>query len=144
MSKDPAIHVTTRPPILQATTTLGVPDREVARRVGVSPIVVSDWNRGVRPIPKLRHAAMQLVVERLLWSLSTVPAWSEKDDRRIQVAREVAQSWLNLSYEELGPVPGDVEVAAAGIVLGVEESVRDLIQQVEAAEKDDALKGATP
>jgi predicted transcriptional regulator len=95
-------YVTRRLPILQATATLGIRDAEVARLLDVTPITVSEWAVGKRPIPRARHALLRQLVhmlaERLNWAAKRLSA---KEARRLEVAAEVASKWYALSSDEI-------------------------------------------
>jgi hypothetical protein len=63
---------------------------------------------GMRPIPLLRHVAVQLLVARLIGAFQVRPYSRDLDGRRREVTREVAFKWLRLSQDELGDVLDDV------------------------------------
>jgi DNA-binding transcriptional regulator YdaS (Cro superfamily) len=58
-------RVLRRPAALEATRICGFTDSEVARLMGIVPMVVSMWVSGKRPIPKVRHQALVLFVYSL-------------------------------------------------------------------------------
>jgi transcriptional regulator with XRE-family HTH domain len=107
-----------RPPILLATTLLGLTDAEVARRLGVHPPQVNMWALGKKPIPKFRHVAMQLIVTDLIFAWYRIGAATEDEvvKRRRKLVHDCVLSAFRLSNEELGPVPPLV-VDAALVVL---------------------------
>jgi hypothetical protein len=142
MSGKPTEYVIRRPPILQATAALGIRDAEVARIVGVAPMVVSQWGSGKRPIPLLRHLALIMVVNLRLLLLShpnyKQPGLSERDESRIKATHRAVGEWYALAYEERGeaPPPHDVWIAAQALVLRSGETVPgvdyDYLSQIDA------------
>jgi DNA-binding transcriptional regulator YdaS (Cro superfamily) len=108
-----------RPPILRATAALGLPDAEVARRLGVHPVQVSDWATGKRPIPRLRHVALRLVVAFQINRARSAPAdivSSDRDATRFLMSLGNAIKWLDLSEQEDGPSTEEEALAAVGIL----------------------------
>jgi hypothetical protein len=94
-SSDVADYVTCRPPILHATMTLGIRDAEVARILGVTPVTVSEWGRGMRPIPRGKHAVLRSVVARSL-------PGPTKHSPRIEATRAAVIGWLEVADDEIG------------------------------------------
>jgi hypothetical protein len=104
--------VLVRPAILHATSSLGLSDAEVARHLGIHSVTVNQWAHGIRPIPPVRHVAVQLLVSRLLTALKAMPNSTELEGVRLDITRAVAVLWLHVSRAELGPVTADVTDAA--------------------------------
>jgi DNA-binding transcriptional regulator YdaS (Cro superfamily) len=134
-SAKPIEHVTRRPPILQASSILGIRDADVARAVGVRPITVSDWNTGKRPIPLVRHEALELFLIRHLGELNRAEL-TGKAAHRVKVAWKTALEWMRLAREEHRgqDLSHDVAMAAAALL---NRAVPDLppgaLEQLDAA-----------
>jgi hypothetical protein len=106
-------RLTERPPILEATRSLGINDRRIAKLNGVSPEAVHAWSTGKRPIPHVRHVALLFVVTRLAGIVGAAFPPQSKYARRAAVARESAAAWAQLAKEELeealgGEIPMDL------------------------------------
>jgi hypothetical protein len=71
---------------------------------------------GKRPIPLLRHVAVQLLVARLIGALQVRPYSRDLEGRRRHVVMDVALTWLRLSQEELGHVSDDVTAEARALL----------------------------
>jgi hypothetical protein len=71
---------------------------------------------GKRPIPLLRHVAVQLLVARLIGALQVRPYSRDLEGRRREVTREVAFKWLRLSQDELADVLDDVTEEARAML----------------------------
>jgi hypothetical protein len=104
-----AEHVTRRPPILQATRALGIRDVDVAHICGVSPVAVNQWANGQRPIPRVKHVALLLIVGFIREMLV------DTDHPRVAAACEIVLKWLILAREEVGEHPDEVFFAALSI-----------------------------
>jgi DNA-binding transcriptional regulator YdaS (Cro superfamily) len=117
----PFEYVSQRPAILQATATLGIRDSDVARIVGVVPMVVSQWATGKRPIPLVRHVALELFVVRASGGLAPTASRSSPNTpaRRRETAWDTFIEWLRLAKEERGgqELPDDVWTAAVALLL---------------------------
>lgn len=109
-------YVTRRPPILQATRTLGFPDADIGRVLRVTTAAVNQWASGLRPIPRVKHAALYFFVNLVLELISVMEPPSPQAARRIAVAWETASKWMKLAREELGDQPVDVWLAALAIM----------------------------
>ena len=125
---------TTRPAILHATNALGMNDSQVARHIGVHPNVVSEWGRGIRPIPRIRHVTLLLMVRNLLEALHWVQVAgnedvfcrlverdgiaiaSKRDAVRRDAVLDAAARWFNVSILEEGEVTEEEAAAALALL----------------------------
>jgi hypothetical protein len=94
----------------------------VACLTGVSPITVSEWSSGKRPIPPVRHLALLLFVARWLGGLrhKESVAESSKAAARLKAAHDAVEHWLRLAEHEFPhldePEDGEVLVAAGELL----------------------------
>jgi hypothetical protein len=95
-----------RPPILVATSLLGLSDADVAHRLDVSGVTVAHWASGKRQIPKFRHVMLRFIVQGLLfdWMCELDRTRGEVIQRRRKLVQEAVLAAFRLSKEELGPV----------------------------------------
>ena len=95
-------RVTGRPPILEATRTLGLNDRMLGDLMNVTGVAVHQWAVGKKPIPLARHLALLFVVGRLTGKIGAAVPPQSRYARRAAVAREAALAWAELAKHELG------------------------------------------
>jgi hypothetical protein len=118
-------RATERPPILEATRALAMPDRLVARLLGVTPEAVNAWAYNKRPVPRVRHVALLFVVARLAGIVGANFPTNSRYARRAAIARDSAEAWAALARDELteacgGYIPDDL------IVRGYEQGEKAL------------------
>jgi hypothetical protein len=129
----------TRPPVLQATLTLGFTDSDVARIVGVSQMTVSEWATGKRPIPKLRYAALWFFITRAaLHALqnaieSASPGSGER--RRLEITQQIVNVWRDLAFDEIDI--DDLELGLVTLGLLKRPEINALIGSVPDAERSE-------
>jgi hypothetical protein len=110
-----------RPPILSALHVLGFSYAEVGRLLGITTMSVHEWATNRRPIPLVRHLALQFVVTRLVGIVGAKHPPQTRYARRSQIAVEAATKWAQLSRDELAEDTGGAyraEDIERGIALG--------------------------
>jgi hypothetical protein len=91
----------TRPPILDATRAIGLTDSDLARLIGCSAMVVSEWVTGKRPIPKEKLAALALFLLELEGTLAVISSDLTEGPhaKRAQVLGEAITKLVWMSIE---------------------------------------------
>jgi hypothetical protein len=122
-------RVLSRPPILEATRIIGLPDAEVARLLGCTPMQVNDWAKRRRPIPLVKHRALlqfAIVLTGIIGFVDEDPPEGPYA-RRAQLLHDAVESSTALAADEL---PDDLpdHVHAAG-----EDLCRQMLAKLEAA-----------
>jgi hypothetical protein len=110
-----------RLPIFSALHVLGFNYAHVGRLLGVSTMSVSDWANGKKPVPLVRHLALQFVVTRLTGIVGAKYPPQTRFARRSQIAVDAAIKWAQLSRDELHEDTGGVfeaETIERGIAMG--------------------------
>jgi hypothetical protein len=110
-----------RPPIFSALHVLGFSYAEIGRLLGVTTMSVHEWATGKRPIPLVRHLALQFVVTRLTGIVGAKYPPHTRYAKRSAVAVEAAIKWAQLSRDELAEDTGGAyraEDIERGIALG--------------------------
>jgi hypothetical protein len=84
-------------------------------------MVVSQWATGKRPIPLVRHVALEVFVVHASGALAPTASKSSPDTaaRRRETAWGTLIKWLRLAKEERGgqELPDDVSIAAVALLL---------------------------
>jgi hypothetical protein len=101
-------RVTDRPPILEATRSLGLTDRTIARLMNISAVAVNQWAIGTKPIPHVRHLALLFLVTRLTGVVGANFPPQSRYARRAQIARDAATAWAALARDEMNEDTGGV------------------------------------
>jgi hypothetical protein len=113
--------VTDRPPILEATRSLGINDRRLGKLMGIAPEQVHKWATGKTPIPVIRQLAMLFLVTRLTGIVGAASPPQTRYARRAATARDAAKAWCALANDELHEDLGGVfhaEQIERGIAMG--------------------------
>jgi len=95
-----------RPPILEATRSLQINNRRVAKLIGIFPEQVHSWVSGKRPIPHVHILALIFIVGRLTGAISPSRPVKSRYARRAELARYCANRWLELAKLELAEDSG--------------------------------------
>jgi hypothetical protein len=113
-----------RPPILDATRAVGLTDAEVACLLGCTPMQVSHWATGRRPIPKIKLFGLYLFIERLKILFVGSPAGPYA--KRARILGDALSNLAAMSFEEAWPGESPIPdaVANAGIALQEQMLVR--------------------
>jgi hypothetical protein len=97
-----------RPPIFEATRSLGLNDRKIARLMGISPEALNQFIKGKRPLPHVRYLALLYLVGRLTGAIGAVYPPQSRYARRAALACESAKRWAELARDEVKEDVGDV------------------------------------
>ena len=90
-------HILNRPAILMATNALGIADARIAWLLSVTRATVSDWSRGIRPIPPVKHAFLCVYVQRALNILLGLAPMAPSAKRPIEAITQTTMIWLSLA-----------------------------------------------
>jgi hypothetical protein len=115
------LNVTDRPPIFEATRSLGLNDRKIARLMGISPEAIHQFIKGKKPLPIVRALALQFLVTRLTGLVGAAYPPPTRYARRAQIAIDAAKAWCQLARDELEEDTGRVyraEDIERGVALG--------------------------
>jgi hypothetical protein len=124
-------RVIDRPPVLSALAVLGLNYAHIGRLAGVATMTVSNWATGNRPLPLVRHLALQFLVARLTGLVGAKEPPNTNYARRSQITVEAATRWAALARDELNEQTGGVysgEDIGRGYELG-----RRMLARLEAA-----------
>ena len=110
-----------RPPILDATRAVGLTDAEVARILGCTPMQVSHWATGRRPIPRVKLLALCLFVERLKTLFIGSPAGPYA--RRARLVSDLLSDLQRMSFDEAWPGDTAITDAIANPAIALQEQM---------------------
>jgi hypothetical protein len=114
-------RVSDRLPIFSALHVLGLSYAEIGRLLGVSTVSVHEWATGKKPLPLVRHLALQFLVTRLTGVVGAKFPPQTRYARRAQIARDAAIAWAELSRDEMAEDTGGVfqaKTVERGMALG--------------------------
>jgi DNA-binding transcriptional regulator YdaS (Cro superfamily) len=110
------LMITDRLPIFEATRSLGMTDRKIAKLMGISTEAVCQFVNGKRPLPHVRYLALLYLITRLTGVVGAAYPPQSRFARRAAVPCESAKRWAELAKDvECAPEAGQIQAAVLTI-----------------------------